>query len=100
MKNLYYKKFCHDFSNSSDDFLQENFYSSEIDYNLTDNESFFNNNVECYNCDAEFSSNNQFHNYLTECKSSMFQISNKYLVIFTQELRIQANQLTNFAFCY
>src|SRR5204863_6598210 len=59
MKNSYYKKFCHDFSDFSDDFLQEDFYSSEIDYNLADNKSFFNNNAECYNCDVKFSSNNQ-----------------------------------------
>ena len=83
MKNLYYKKFCHDFSDFSDDFLQEDFYSSEIDYSLVNNESFFNNNAEYYNCDAEFSSNNQLHNHLTEYKSSMLQISDKCLVIFT-----------------
>ena len=98
MKNLYYKKFCHDFSDFSDDFLQEDFYSSEIDYNLADNKNFFNNNAKYYNCDAEFSSNNQLHNHLTECKSSMLQINDKCLVIFTQELEIQADQLTNFAF--
>ena len=100
MKNLYYKKFCHNFSNFSNSFLQENFYFSEINYNLTDNKSFFNNNAKCYNCDAEFSFNNQLHNYLTECKSSMFQISDKHLIVFTQELETQANQLTNFAFCH
>ena len=61
MKNLYYKKSYHNFSDFSNDFLQENFYSSKIDYNLTNNESFFNNNAECYNCDAEFSSNNQLY---------------------------------------
>ena len=72
MKNLYYKKFYHDFSNFSDDFLQENIYSSEIDYNLMNNKSFFNNNAEYYNCDVKFSSNNQLYNYLTECKSFIF----------------------------
>ena len=100
MKNSYYKKFCHDFSDFSDDFLQEDLYFSEIDYNLADNESFFNNNAECYNCDVKFSFNNQFHNYLIECKSFIFQISDKHLVIFTQELRIQANQSADFAFHY
>ena len=103
MKNSYYKKFCHDFSNFSDflnNFLQKNLYSSEIDYNFMNNKNFFNNNIKCYNCDAEFSSNNQLHNYLTECKSSMLQISDKYLIIFTQEFRIQANQSADFAFHY
>ena len=100
MKNLYYEKFYHDFSNFSDNFLQEDLYSSKIDYNLVNNENFFNNNAKYYNCDAEFFFNNQLHNYLTECKSSMLQISDKYLIIFTQEFRIQANQSADFAFHY
>ena len=91
MKNLYYKKFYHDFSDFSDSLLQENLYSSEIDYSLSDNKNFFNNNAECYNCDAEFSSNNQFHNHLTECKSFILQISDKCLVVFTQEFKTQAD---------
>ena len=100
MKNLYYKKFCHDFLNFSNSLLQENFYSSEIDYSLVNNKNFFNNNAECYNCDAEFSSNNQLHSHLTECKSFMLQISNKCLIIFTQELKTQTDQSANFAFCH
>jgi hypothetical protein len=72
MKNSYYEKFCHDFSDFSENLLQEDLYFSEIDYNLINNKSFFNNNVECYNCDAEFSFNNQLHNYLTECKLFIF----------------------------
>ena len=91
VKNSYYKKFCHDFSDFSNDFLQEDFYFSEIDYSLADNKSFFNNNAECYNCDAEFSSNNQFHNHLIACKSSILWISNKCLVIFTQDFETQTN---------
>ena len=82
MKNSYYKEFCHDFSDFSDNFLQEDFYSSEIDYSLTNNE-ISNNNAECYNCDVEFLSNNQLHSHLTECKSSMLQISDKHLIVFT-----------------
>ena len=97
MKNSYYKKFCHDFSDFSDSFLQD-FYFSEIDYNLMNNKSFFNNNAECYNCDAEFSSNNQLHNHLTKCKSSISQISDKHLIVFTHELRIQTDQSADFAF--
>ena len=94
MKNSYYENFCHNFSNFSDfsnSFLQENFYSSKIDYNFLNNESFFNNNAECYNCDVKFSFNNQLHNHLIECKSSISQISDKHLVIFTQEFKIQTN---------
>ena len=100
MKNSYYEKFCHDFLDFSDNFLQENLYSSKINYNFADNESFFNNNVKCYNCDAEFFSNNQLYNYLIECKLFMLQINNKHLIIFTQEFRIQADQLADFAFCH
>jgi len=91
VKNLYYEKFCHDSLDFSDSLLQEDFYSSEIDYNFVNNKSFFNNNAECYNYDAEFSFNNQLHNHLIECKSSILQINDKYLVVFTQELRIQAD---------
>ena len=91
VKNLYYKKFCHDLSDFSDNFLQENFYFLKIDYNFADNESFFNNNAECYNCNAEFSSNNQFYNHLIACKSFILWISNKYLVIFTQDFETQTN---------
>ena len=91
MKNLYYEEFCHDFLNFLNNFLQENFYFLEIDYNFMNNKSFFNNNIKCYNCDAEFSFNNQFHNYLTECKLFIFQINDKCLVVFTQELKTQAD---------
>ena len=98
MKNSYYKKFYHDSSNFLNNLLQKDFYFSKIDYSLTNNKNFFNNNAECYNCDIKFSSNNQLHNYLTECKSFMLQISDKYLVVFTQELRTQADQFTDFAF--
>ena len=87
MKNSYYEEFYNDSSDFSDDFLQENLYSSETNYSLINNESFFNNNAKCYNYNAEFLSNNQFHNHLTECKSSILQISDKHLVIFTHELR-------------
>ena len=83
MKNSYYKKFYHDFSDFLNNFLQEDFYSSEINYNFSDNESFFNNNAEYYNYDVKFSSNNQLHNHLIECKLFILQISDKYLVIFT-----------------
>ena len=91
MKNLYYKKFYNDSSDFSDDFLQEDLYSSEINYSLIDNESFFNNNIECYNYNVKFLSNNQLHNYLTECKLFISQISDKHLVVFTHELRTQTD---------